>query len=158
LPRRDGLLNDTYSKGRTYLKLYRLPERLSLFAWPCFSGQDGSTLLRTAVRRIPLMTTKAALKWNSNLTRKQLMQLELFIASIVPTAAILVVGVAGTAVNFNFIFFTLNVLACALAVFFGERSIILKLQDTMDEQLTDLITTCREFIQGNNDLRVSMPG
>lgn len=104
------------------------------------------------------MTSKAATKLSDNLTRKQLMQLELLIASVVPAAAVLVVGVAGTAVNFNYIFFTLDVLACAIAVFFGERSIILKLQRSMDEQLTDLITACQEFIKGNHDLRVSMPG
>ncbi len=104
------------------------------------------------------MATKAATKLSENLTRKQLMQLEILIASVVPAAAILIVGVAGTAVNFNYIFFTLDVLVCAIAVFFGERSIILRLQHSMDEQLTDLITACQEFIKGKHDVRVSMPG
>jgi methyl-accepting chemotaxis protein len=104
------------------------------------------------------MTTKAATKLSESLTRKQLMQLELLIASVVPAVAILVVGVAGTAVNFNWFFVTLDVLACAIAVFFGERTIILRMQHALDEQLTDLITACREFIKGNTQLRVSMPG
>src|SRR5260370_9941403 len=86
------------------------------------------------------------------------MQLELLIASVVPTAAILIVGVAGTAVNFNWFFVTLDVLTCAIAVFFGERSIILRMQHAMDEQLNDLITACLEFIKGNTEIRVSMPG
>jgi methyl-accepting chemotaxis protein len=104
------------------------------------------------------MTTKSATKLSESLTRKQLMQIELVIASTVPTAAILVVGVGGTAIHFNWFFFTLDVLACAIAVFFSERSIILKMQCMMDEQLTDLITSCREFIRGNKQIRVSMPG
>jgi methyl-accepting chemotaxis protein len=104
------------------------------------------------------MTTKAATKLGQNLTRKQLMQLELLIASVVPAVAILVVGVASTAINFNYIIVTLEVLTCAIVVFVSERSIIVKLQHAMDEQLTDLISTCREFIKGNHDLRVSMPG
>jgi methyl-accepting chemotaxis protein len=104
------------------------------------------------------MTTKPAIKLSESLTRKQLMQLELVIASVVPTAAVLVVAVGGTAVHFNWFFFTLDVLACAIAVFFSERSIILKMQQTMDEQLIDLITACREFIKGNKHIRVSMPG
>ena len=104
------------------------------------------------------MTTKPAIKLSESLTRKQLMQLELVIASVVPAAAILVVAVGGTAVQFNWFFFTLDVLTCAIAVFFSERSIILKMQHTMDEQLADLITACREFIKGNKHIRVSMPG
>ena len=104
------------------------------------------------------MTIKPATKLSESLSRKQLMQLELLIASVVPTAAILVVGVAGTAVNFNWFFVTLDVLTCAIAVFFGERSIILRMQHAMDEQLTDLITACRGFIKGNTEMRVSMPG
>ncbi len=104
------------------------------------------------------MTIKPTTNLSESLSRKQLMQLELLIASVVPTAAILVVGVAGTAVNFNWFFVTLDVLTCAIAVFFGERSIILRMQHAMDEQLTDLITACREFIKGNTEMRVSMPG
>jgi methyl-accepting chemotaxis protein len=105
------------------------------------------------------MTTKpTAMKLNENLSRRQLMQLELLIASVVPAAAILVVGVAGTAINFNPFFLILDVLTCAVAVFFGERSVILKMQHIMDEQLSDLITRCREFIGGNRQVRVSMPG
>lgn len=104
------------------------------------------------------MTTKAAMKLSENLTRKQLMQLELLIVSVMPAAAILVVGVAGTVVSFNWFFVTLDVLTCAIAVFFGERSIILRLQSAMDEQLSDLITACREFVKGNTDLRISLPG
>ncbi len=104
------------------------------------------------------MTTKPATKLSESLTRKQLMHLELIIASVVPTAAILIVAVAGTAVQFNVIFFTLDVLICAIAVFFTERSIILRMQQAMDEQLTDLITACRTFIKGNKQTRVSMPG
>ncbi|HWS84312.1 MAG TPA: hypothetical protein VN207_08635 [Ktedonobacteraceae bacterium] len=104
------------------------------------------------------MTTKPATKLSESLTRKQLMHLELIIASVVPTAAILIVAVAGTAVQFNVIFFTLDVLICAIAVFFTEHSIILRMQQAMDEQLTDLITACRTFIKGNKQTRVSMPG
>ena len=104
------------------------------------------------------MTIKPTTNLSESLSRKQLMQLELLIASVVPTAAILVVGVAGTAVNFNWFFVTLDVLTCAIAIFFGERSIILRMQHVMDEQLTDLITACREFIKGNTEMRVSMPG
>ncbi len=104
------------------------------------------------------MTVKPTMKLSENLTRKQLMQLQLLIASIVPTAAILVVGVAGTAVNMNLAFFTLDFLACAIAVFFGERSILLRMQQAMDEQLIDLITVCREFMKGNTESRVSIPG
>ncbi|HEY4034577.1 MAG TPA: hypothetical protein VGL94_11500 [Ktedonobacteraceae bacterium] len=104
------------------------------------------------------MTTKTATKLSENLTRKQLMQLELLIASVVPAVAILIVGVAGTAVEFNWFFVTLDVLTCAVAVFFSERTIILRMQNALDEQLTDLITACREFIKGNTQLRVSMPG
>jgi methyl-accepting chemotaxis protein len=97
-------------------------------------------------------------KLNESLSRKQLMQLELLIASVVPAVAILVVGVAGTAVAFNWFFVTLDVLTCAVAVFFGERSIILRMQSEMDEQLISLITACREYIKGNTHTRVSMPG
>jgi methyl-accepting chemotaxis protein len=104
------------------------------------------------------MITKSATKLSENLTRKQLMQLELLIASVVPTTAILIAGAAGSAVQSSFIFFTLNILICAIVVFFSERSIILKLQHAMDEQLLDLITACREFIKGNKQTRVSMPG
>src|SRR5437588_1524091 len=104
------------------------------------------------------MITKPTTSLSESLTRKQLMQLELLIASVVPTAAILVVGVAGTPTNRNLFFFMLVVLACAIAVFFGERSIILRMQRAMDEQLTDLITACREFIKGNKEMRVSVPG
>jgi methyl-accepting chemotaxis protein len=104
------------------------------------------------------MVTKPTMKLSESLSRRQLMQLELLIASVVPAAAILVVAVAGTAVNFNYIFFTLDVLTCAVAVFIGERSIILRMQRAMDEQLIDLINACRGFIKGNKDLRVSMPG
>src|SRR4051812_32592458 len=93
--------------------------------------------------------TKPTMKLNENLTRKQLMQLELLIASVVPAAAILVVGVAGLAINLNYIFFVLDILTSAVAVFFGERSVILKMQREMDEQLIDLINACREFIKGN---------
>ena len=104
------------------------------------------------------MTIKPATNLSESLSRKQLMQLELLIASVVPTAAILVVGVAGTAVNFNWFFVTLDVLTCAIAVFFGERSIILRMQHAMDEQLNDLITACHAFIKGNTEMRVSIPG
>src|SRR5260370_36724880 len=104
------------------------------------------------------MTIKRATKLSESLSRKQLMQLDIIIASVEPRAATLVVGVAGTAVNFNWFFVTLDVLACAIAVFFGERSIILRMQHAMDEQLPDLITACREFIKGNTEMRVSMPG
>jgi methyl-accepting chemotaxis protein len=104
------------------------------------------------------MTTNPAIKLSESLTRKRLMQLELVIASVVPMAAVLIVAVGGTAVHFNWFFFTLDVLTCAIAVFFSERSIILKMQKAMDEQLTDLIIACREFIQGNKQVRVSMPG
>src|SRR6266852_9876086 len=104
------------------------------------------------------MTIKPATKLSESLSRKQLMQLELLVASVVPAAAILVVGVAGTAVRFQWFLVTLDVLTCAIAVFFGERSIILKMQHEMDEQLNDLITACREFIKGNTEMRVSMPG
>jgi methyl-accepting chemotaxis protein len=104
------------------------------------------------------MTTKPATKLSESLTRKQLMQLELIIASVVPAAAILVAAAAGSTVNYQPIFFMLEVLTCAIAVFFTERSIILKMQQAMDEQLTDLITACRTFIKGNKQTRVSMPG
>ena len=104
------------------------------------------------------MTTKQTSKLSENLTRKRLMQLELLTASVVPAAAVLVVAVAGSAIQFNAIFFILDVLTCAIAVFFGERSIILKMHGEMDEQLSDLIITCRAFIQGNKQARVSMPG
>src|SRR5437660_10019482 len=86
------------------------------------------------------------------------MQLELIIASVVPAAAILVATAAGSIVNYHPIFFMLEVLTCAIAVFFTERSIILRMQQAMDEQLTDLITACRTFITGNKQTRVSMPG
>ncbi|HWS84311.1 MAG TPA: hypothetical protein VN207_08630 [Ktedonobacteraceae bacterium] len=104
------------------------------------------------------MTTKPTMKLSESLTRKQLMQLELVIASTVPAAAILVAAAAGSTVNYQPIFFMLEVLTCAIAVFFGERSIILKMQNEMDEQLIDLITACREFIKGNRQIRVSMSG
>jgi methyl-accepting chemotaxis protein len=104
------------------------------------------------------MTTKPATKLSESLTRKQLMQLELIIASVVPAAAILVAAAAGSTVNYQPIFFMLEVLTCAIAVFFTERSIILRMQQAMDEQLTDLITACRTFIKGNKQMRVSMPG
>jgi len=104
------------------------------------------------------MTTKPATKLSESLTRKQLMQLELIIASVVPAAAILVAAAAGSIVNYQPIFFMLEVLTCAIAVFFTERSIILRMQQAMDEQLTDLITACRTFIKGNKQTRVSMPG
>ena len=104
------------------------------------------------------MMIKPTTKLSESLSRKQLMQLELLIASVVPAAAILVVAVAGTAVNFNTFFFLLDVLTCAIAIFFSERSIILRMQREMDEQLTDLITACHEFIKGNKEMRVSMPG
>src|SRR5436190_19032871 len=109
-------------------------------------------------RRISSMMIKPTTKLSESLSRKQLMQLELLIASVVPAAAILVVAVAGTAVNFNTFFFLLDVLTCAIAIFFSERSIILRMQREMDEQLTDLITACHEFIKGNKEMRVSMPG
>jgi methyl-accepting chemotaxis protein len=76
----------------------------------------------------------------------------------VPAAAILVAAAAGSTVNYQPIFFILEVLTCAIAVFFSERSIILKMQNEMDEQLIDLINACREFIKGNRQIRVSMPG
>jgi methyl-accepting chemotaxis protein len=104
------------------------------------------------------MTTKPTMKLSESLTRKQLMQLELVIASTVPAAAILVAAAAGSTVNYQPIFFILEVLTCAIAVFFSERSIILKMQNEMDEQLIDLINACREFIKGNRQIRVSTPG
>ena len=104
------------------------------------------------------MVKKETMKLSQSLSRRQLMQLELLVASVVPAVAILVVGIAGTTVNFNYIFFTLDVLICAVAVFFGERSLILRFQHEMDEQLTDLISVCQGFIRGNTDLRASMPG
>lgn len=104
------------------------------------------------------MITKQTMKLSESLSRGQLMQLELLIASVVPAAAILLIAVAGLAVNLNYIFFTADVLICAITVFFGERSIILRMQREMDEQLIDLINACQEFIKGNTDLRVSLPG
>jgi methyl-accepting chemotaxis protein len=104
------------------------------------------------------MTIKQTTKLSESLTRKRLMQLELLTASVVPAAAILVIAVAGSAIQFNAIFFILDVLTCAIAVFFGERSIILKMHGEMDEQLSDLTTACRAFIQGNKEARVLMPG
>jgi methyl-accepting chemotaxis protein len=104
------------------------------------------------------MTTKQTTKLSESLTRKRLMQLELLTASVVPAAAVLVVAVAGSAVQFNAIFFILDVLTCAIAVFFGERSIILKMHGEMDEQLSDLITACQAFIRGNKQARVLVPG
>lgn len=91
---------------------------------------------------------------------RSMLQTELFIASLIPVAAILVIGAAGSgqvAANNVFSFFFMIFLAIII-VFACELGILLLLQRTIKQPIAELIVTCQEYIAGNKARRAIIAG
>ncbi len=93
-------------------------------------------------------------------THKELSSLQILLASVIPVAAVLIVGAYGTQrmETNQVIFFIVVFLLCALATFVGEQKIIAMIQGAMNRQRAELTMACREFLAGNKERRVAILG
>lgn len=87
-------------------------------------------------------------------------RLELFIASLLPVTAILIVGAVGTSqmLNMDIRLFIIVFLLCAIAVFFCEFSLLRSMQRTSNTQLASLTALCRDAAAGKLERRASVAG
>src|SRR5437773_7447618 len=83
------------------------------------------------------------------------LRIELLIASILPTAAILLVGVVGIEQmgEVDVRFFLTVLLASALAVFCAEYAVIRFMQSATRQQFDELVLVCQDYLGGNRERR-----
>jgi methyl-accepting chemotaxis protein len=95
-----------------------------------------------------------------SLTLQPLMRFELVVASLLPAAAILFVGVIGSRMitPTNVGPFVMVFLFFALAIFGGEFALISMMQRAMKGQLSDFTTVCQAFLAGNKEKRATVRG
>jgi hypothetical protein len=94
------------------------------------------------------------------LTLQPLMQIELFLASLVPTTGILIVLAFGTRwimPAFLVPFLALS-LVCAIAIFLAEFAFIFLMQRILKEQFSDLVVVCQTYLAGNRQVRAIIQG
>jgi hypothetical protein len=91
---------------------------------------------------------------------KQLLQLQLLVASLFPTVATIIIGaVMSRFMNQEEIGSFLGLLLlCAAALFLGERTIITRMQHMMKIQFVELTNSCQEFMDGNKKRRAPVRG
>ncbi|HLZ56953.1 MAG TPA: hypothetical protein VKR06_08400 [Ktedonosporobacter sp.] len=106
-----------------------------------------------------MKTTPAA---GEQLTLQPLLYLEILIASILPVAAILLVGSVGinqmTNANPNPGFFVLFFCMCAVGTFAAECALILFMQRAIKGQFSDLVAICQAFMAGDTERRAVILG
>jgi hypothetical protein len=92
--------------------------------------------------------------------QSNILRIELLIASIFPTAAILVVGVVGIeqmqAMDVRF--FLTVLLASALVVFYAEHTLISFMQRATRKQFDELVLVCQDYLGGNRERRPDIFG
>ena len=95
-----------------------------------------------------------------SLTLQPLMRLELLVASLLPSAAILFVGVIGIRmITPTYVGpFVMAFLFCALAVFGGEFALISMMQRAIKGQFSEFIAVCQAYLAGNKEKRVAVHG
>jgi hypothetical protein len=91
---------------------------------------------------------------------KPWMQIELLMASLIPAAVILVLGVIGSRqlVAGNTGLFLLLILAGATLVFVGEMALLRFTQNATKQPLIELINACQEYNAGNKARRALIGG
>jgi hypothetical protein len=89
------------------------------------------------------------------LSFQSIMLLELFVASLLPAVAMLLVGTIGTRLLLSASIgpFVLIFLLSAIAIFLGEFFLIFSMQKVVKGQLFDLIEVCRVYVAGNTARR-----
>ena len=94
------------------------------------------------------------------MTLKRLTRLELLVSSLLPVAAILVLGLIGTEqiADAGIDVFVLAFVLCALVAFFGELCITLLMQQALGKRLHALTAVCQDYIRGNKTRRAWVHG
>ncbi len=97
---------------------------------------------------------------NERFTHKELSNLQILLASVIPVAAVLIVGAYGTQrmAADQLMFFIIVFLLCAIVTFVGEQKIISMIQHAMSRQCAELTMACGEFLAGNKERRVTILG
>jgi methyl-accepting chemotaxis protein PixJ len=95
-----------------------------------------------------------------NIMQSSSVRTELLLASILPTAAILFVGVVGIEQmqGMDIRFFLAVLLASASAIFCAEYALIRFMQNTTGRQIDELVLACREYLSGNYQRRPEIYG
>lgn len=88
------------------------------------------------------------------------LRLEMLMASTLPVAAVLLVGMEALKrmENTDISLFLLVLLACAAGVFFGEMALIRLMQRAVKEQFQEVVLGCQEYIAGNRSKRLTVHG
>ena len=94
------------------------------------------------------------------LAMKPWMQIEFLIASLLPDAMILIVGVVGSRqlVTGNSSTFLLLILAGTTLVLLGEMALLRFTQQAMKQPLIELTRACQEYSAGNKATRAHING
>ena len=92
--------------------------------------------------------------------QSSILRIELLIASILPTAAILFVGAVGIEQmqEMDVRFFLTVLLASALVVFCAEHTLISFMQRATRKQFDELVLVCQDYLGGNREKRPDIFG